>query len=58
MTESAAPRPTALIEFTVEPHPDPLVRQLLAIIDELRRENQVLKEALDGNHARQPDPHQ
>lgn len=53
MSESQTPLPIARLEFTTEPHPDPLVRALLELIDQLRRENQMLKERLqDGPYPR------
>jgi hypothetical protein len=38
----SAPAPTVEIKYTVEPHPDPVVRALIAEIEKLRAENAEL----------------
>ena len=38
----AAPTPTVELKFNVEPHPDPVVRSLIAEIEKLRAENAEL----------------
>jgi len=43
---TTAPTPIVEAEFHVEPHPDPLVRALIAQIEELRLEVEHLKEEL------------
>ena len=51
MNEAVPPAPVVAAEFHVEPHPDPLVRLLIAEIERLRFENALLKEKLHGPHA-------
>lgn len=39
MSQATAPQPTVQAEFHVEPHPDPVVRALIAEVELLRKEN-------------------
>lgn len=50
--EATAPTPTVEAVFHVEPHPDPVVRALIAEVERLREENRKLKEALYGPDTR------
>ena len=50
--EATAPSPTVEAVFHVEPHPDPVVRALIAEVERLRDENRKLKEALYGPDTR------
>ena len=43
MNQATAPQPTVKAEFHVEPHPDPVVRALIAEVEKLRKENLELK---------------
>lgn len=45
MSQPQAPAPTVLLEFNVEPHPDPVVRALIAEVERLRAENARLKDS-------------
>jgi hypothetical protein len=47
-----APAPTIEAEFHAEPHPDPVIRALIAEVEKLRLENADLKEQLHGPHSR------
>ncbi len=42
MNQAAAPSPTVEAKFHVEPHPDPVVRALIAEVERLRRVNDAL----------------
>jgi hypothetical protein len=52
VSEAAAPVPMARLEFHTEPHPNPLVQSLVERIEELMRENQALREKLNGTDSR------
>ncbi len=47
-----SPAPTVQAEFHVEPHPDPIVRELISEVERLRQENADLKEQLHGSQSR------
>jgi hypothetical protein len=53
MNEAIAPVPTVEAVFHVEPHPDPVVRALIAEIERLRQENEKLKMALYGREVKE-----
>lgn len=55
MNEAQAPSPTVEAKFHVEPHPDPVVRALIAEVERLRSElNQEREKNMnkDGSHPR------
>lgn len=52
MNEATVPAPVVEATFHVEPHPDPVVRALIAEVERLRDENKKLKEALYGADSR------
>lgn len=54
MSFTITPPPTVEATFHVEPHPDPLVRALVAEIERLRK---ALTEALNGTHSGKCDHH-
>lgn len=43
MNQANAPLPTVKAEFHVEPHPDPVVRALIAEVEALREQNRSLQ---------------
>lgn len=43
MNQANAPQPTVKAEFHVEPHPDPVVRALIAEVEKLRQDNNELR---------------
>lgn len=51
MNEATAPQPTVEAEFHVEPHPDPVVRMLIAELERLRAECAYLRTENDRLHA-------
>lgn len=50
MNQATAPMPTVKAEFHVEPHPDPVVRALIAEVERLRAENTELRAAAELRH--------
>lgn len=51
MNISIAPAPTVEATFHVEPHPDPVVRALIAEVERLRAEAAYLRSENDRLHA-------
>lgn len=47
MSQPTAPAPTVLLEFHVEPHPDPVVQALIEEVTKLRAEKAALEERLE-----------
>jgi hypothetical protein len=41
-----APAPTVQLEFTVEPHPDPVVQSLIEKVERLQAENREMRAQL------------
>jgi hypothetical protein len=52
MSDATSPLPTARLEYTTEPHPDPTIQAFIELVEQLRRENQELKDKLNGTHPR------
>lgn len=48
MNQAIAPGPTVEATFHVERHPDPVVQALIDEVLKLRKENDALKEKLNG----------